>query len=449
MFTKFKRVLLLLSVGLLLTAAALPATAQKTTDGTLALSVVADRLAPDIAVEWMQLVYDRVREDGISAPGASRLYAYTAAALYESILPGMPNNFTLYGQLSDFPAVPYPAEDAVHDWISVANGAISTLVDGLFEDQSQESRAAFAAMRQTWAQRRRGDVTQDVIDRSLAYGDIVGATLLDWANDDGYRASRGRAYEPPVGPRYWIPTNAEQVSIEPYWGEQRTFALDYVDECAFYMDYDYSEDPDSAFYAQAFEVYEVGLNLTEEQQEIARFWVDTPGQTGTPSGHWLLIEGELVDQFDMSLNRAAEMYIKTNVALADSFIATWWLKYRDPLLRPETYINAHIDPRWSPYIASPNFPEYPSGHSVTSGAAAEVLQSMFGQVAFTSTTEPDGRRMQRSFTSFRQAAQEAAISRMYGGIHYRAAIENGLQMGQCIGKAAFDRITLRSLPQGE
>jgi membrane-associated phospholipid phosphatase len=197
------------------------------------------------------------------------------------------------------------------------------------------------------------------------------------------------------------------------------------------------------------EVFEVSRGLTAEQREIAEFWVDTPGQTGTPSGHWLLIEAALIDQFDMSLNRAAEMYIKTNVALADSFISTWSLKYQVILLRPETYINAHIEPRWSPYIASPNFPEYPSGHSVTSGAAAEVLQSMFGQVAFTSITYPGGQRMQRSFVSFRQAATEAAISRLYGGIHFRAAIENGLEQGECIGEIAFNRIILRSLPQGE
>lgn len=443
------RKLVLLGFGLLLLLNVVPLAAQKTTQGPLSASPLADRLPPTIAVEWMQLLYDRIREDGISAPGASRLYAYTAVALYESILPGMPNNFTLNGQLNGFPALPYPEEDAVHDWVSVANGAISTLLIGLFEDQSQASRDAFVEMRESWIPRRQGDVTPDVIERSLAYGEQVGAILLDWANDDGYWQSRGRTYEPPVGPQYWIPTAAEQVSIEPYWGDQRPFVLQYADECAFYMDYEYSEDPESAFYAQAQEVYDTGRNLTEEQQEIARFWVDTPGQTGTPSGHWVLIEGALADKFDMSLNRVAEMYIKTNTAMADTFISAWSLKYQVVLLRPETYINAFIDPRWSPFIASPNFPEYPSGHSVTSGAAAEVLQSMFGQVAFTSVTYPGGRRMQRSFTSFRQAAQEAAISRLYGGIHYRAAIENGLQQGQCIGKAAFDRITLRSLPQGE
>jgi hypothetical protein len=426
------------------------ALAQKTTEGTLSDSTRAEDLSSDIAVEWMQLIYDRTREDAISAPAASRLYGYAGATLYEAILPGMPDNFTLFGQVNGFPTVPYPAqEDGVFDWISVANGALSTVMTGLFEDRGEASAQAFADMRALWADRRTGDVTPDVIERSLAYGDEVGATILAWALSDGYVETRGRPFEPPVGPEYWVPTMAEVQSVEPYWGELRTFTLDYAQQCDIYMDYEFSTDPESPFYAQAMEVYEVGQNLTEEQMEIARFWVDTPAMTGTPAGHWVLIQSELATLFDMSLNRAAEMYVKTNAALADSFIATWALKYLYPLLRPETYITAYIDPRWSPYIASPNFPEYPSGHSTVSSAAAEVLQSMFGQVAFTSVTFPGGERMQRSFTSFRAAASEAAISRLYGGIHYRAAIENGIDMGKCIGETAFLAITLRSLPQGE
>jgi membrane-associated phospholipid phosphatase len=161
-----------------------------------------------------------------------------------------------------------------------------------------------------------------------------------------------------------------------------------------------------------------------------------------------LIQLGLVSQFEMSLNRAAEMLAKTNMVLADSFISAWWLKYYYPLLRPVTYITEYIDPRWSPYIASPNFPEYPSGHSTVSGAAAEMLTSMFGQVAFTSVNIPNGERIERSFTSFFHAANEAAISRMYGGIHFRAAIENGVDQGRCIGKAGFERVILRSIPQG-
>jgi membrane-associated phospholipid phosphatase len=423
--------------------------AQKTTEGTLSDSTLAEDLSSDIAVEWMQLIYDRAREDAISAPAASRLYGYAGVTLYESILPGMPNNFTLFGQVNGFPTVPYPAqEDGVFDWISVANGALSTVMTGLFEQYSEDSVQAFADLRALWADRRTGDVTPDVIERSLAYGDEVGEVILTWAMSDGID-EMDRPFEPRVGPEYWVPTAAEQQSIAPYWGELRTFTLSYAQECDVYVDYEFSTDPESPFYAQAMEVYEVGQNLTEEQMEIARYWVDTPAMTGTPAGHWVLIQNELTDVLEMSLNRAAEMYVKTNAALADSFIATWALKYLYPLLRPETYINEYIDPRWSPYIASPNFPEYPSGHSTSSAAAAQVLQSMFGQVAFTSVTFPGGVRMQREFTSFRAAASEAAISRLYGGIHFRAAIENGMEMGECIGAAAFNRITLRSLPQGE
>ena len=444
----FSRLMLGTMFLFILLVSSLPVAAQKETEGTLADSIPADSLSPRIAVEWMQLLYDRIREDRVSAPGASRLYAYAGITLYESILPGMRDNFTLAGQINDFSGVPYPEEDLVYDWVSVANGAFSTVFTSLFPT-SEASQAAFAEMRDLWAERREGNVTQDVIDRSLAYGDIAGTAILEWISRDNFAETRGRAYEPPVGPEYWVRTNSEQNSVEPYWGEIRPSILSYADECAFYMDYEFSTDENSAFYVQAYEVYETGRNLTEEQREIALFWVDTPGITGTPSGHWVLIENELVSQLEMSLNRAAEMYVKTNIALGDAFIATWWLKYQYPLLRPETYINAYIDPVWSPLIASPNFPEYPSGHSVVSGAAAEVLQLMFGQVAFTSTTFPDGRRMERSFTSFDHAAREAAMSRMYGGIHYRAAIENGLEMGQCIGQAAFNRITLRSVPQGE
>ncbi|MDX2140805.1 MAG: vanadium-dependent haloperoxidase [Chloroflexota bacterium] len=445
------RFFLTLTLSLLLAALGWTgALAQKTTEGTLSDSTPAADLPSDFAVEWMQLIYDRVREDAISAPAASRLYAYAGATLYESILPGMPDNFTLFGQVNGFPTVPYPAqEDGVFDWISVANGALSTVMTGLFEERGEASPQAFADMRALWADRRTGDVTPDVIERSLAYGDEVGAVILAWALSDGYVETRGRPFEPPVGPEYWVPTAAEAQSVEPYWGELRTFTLSFAQECDIYIDYEFSTDPESPFYAQAMEVYEVGQNLTEEQMEIARFWVDTPGETGTPSGHWVLIQNELTDVLGMSLNRAAEMYVKTNAALADSFIATWALKYLYPLLRPETYITEYIDPRWSPYIASPNFPEYPSGHSTTSAAGAEVLQLMFGQVAFTSVNFPGGERMQRSFTSFQAAASEAAISRLYGGIHYRAAIENGMDMGECIGRAAFNRITLRSLPQGE
>jgi hypothetical protein len=206
---------------------------------------------------------------------------------------------------------------------------------------------------------------------------------------------------------------------------------------------------DSSFYMQALEVKNVGDNLTNEQKDIARFWVDTPGQTGTPAGHWVLIENQIVDVLGLKLERASMMYALVGISLGDSFISAWSLKYQINLIRPVSYIQTFIDPKWQSFIASPGFPEYPSGHSVVSEAAAEVLTRMFGTVSFTDRSGQKHNLKERAFTSFEAAATEAAISRLYGGIHFRAAIENGMRQGRCIGDNVIDYISLRSQPQGE
>jgi membrane-associated phospholipid phosphatase len=143
------------------------------------------------------------------------------------------------------------------------------------------------------------------------------------------------------------------------------------------------------------------------------------------------------------------MYAMVGMVLGDSFIVTWDLKYEINLLRPETYINAHISRRWRPFINTPPFPEYPSGHSVVSGAAGDMLTALFGTVHFVDTLHAQDGETPREFFSFEQAANEAAISRLYGGIHYRSAIENGLRMGECIASTALNNVVMRPLSQGE
>jgi hypothetical protein len=222
-----------------------------------------------------------------------------------------------------------------------------------------------------------------------------------------------------------------------------------ADACAVKHNMPFSTDKNSAFYAQALEVKTTGDKLTPEQKDIARFWIDTPGQTGAPAGHWVMIENQVIDRVGLKLDRASMMYGLVGVALGDAFIGTWSLKYQINLVRPVTYINKFIDPKWKPFLQTPGFPEYPSGHSVASAAAAEVLTGMFGQVSFTDQSVRKHGMQPRSFTSFEAAASEAAISRLYGGIHYREAIENGMRMGRCIGQNVLNYVVLRSVPQGE
>ena len=176
--------------------------------------------------------------------------------------------------------------------------------------------------------------------------------------------------------------------------------------------------------------------LSPEQEAIARFWSDDPGATPTPPGHWISILTQVVRALDLPLDRAAEAYALVGIAVADAFISCWNAKYRDNVLRPVTYIRRLIDPDWTPLLITPPFPEYTSGHSVQSAAAAHVLSKLFGRLAFTDRTHERRGLAPRSFGSFMEAAREAAISRLYGGIHFRAACERGFDQAICIGKLA-------------
>jgi hypothetical protein len=268
----------------------------------------------------------------------------------------------------------------------------------------------------------------------------VSAAIFEWSRTDGGHEGYLRnfpAYTPPVGPGLWVPTPPGSLpALQPYWGANRCLAIAGGHDRPPGDHPTYSEDPGSAFLREALEVYEAVRMLTPEQEEFARFWSDDPGQTATPPGHSISIATQVLRTEDASLAAAAETYAKVGIAVCDAFVACWHQKYVYNLLRPVTYIQRLINSSWSPLLTTPPFPEYPSGHSVQSGAAFQVLTDLFGQeYAFVDHTH-DGRGLQpRSFGSFIEAAEEAAISRLYGGIHFRAAIVNGVSQGRRIGQA--------------
>ena len=417
-----------------------------------AVSTPTNEFDSSMATDWVMFVYELVRDETVNAPAASRVYAYTGVALYEAVVFGMPNNFSIGGQMEGLPLLPYPEQDLVYDWRAVANASVSTVTHNLFLESDEEIHARIDAMREAKTELLLETVDADIVERSLALGDDVGNALVEWIATDNYGPTRKLEYEIPTGEAWmWLPTAEGMNSLEPYWNQIRPFGLDYSSQCNVDMRMEFSTDPDSTFYAQAQEVMVTGDNLTDEQRTIARFWLDTPGVTGAPSGHWMMIATQFAQQEELTLDRASEMYILLGTALADAFISAWDKKYIDNLMRPVTYINQNLRRNWSPYIASPPFPEYPSGHSVASAAAAEVLTTMFGQVAFTDRTPiiNGHENIERSFTSFQAAASEAGISRMYGGIHFRAAIELGLAQGRCVGQSVLNNVRLRSIPQGE
>jgi len=197
----------------------------------------------------------------------------------------------------------------------------------------------------------------------------------------------------------------------------------------------------------------VGLKLTEEQRVIANFWDCNPFKMNvnghlmfatrkiSPGGHWINITSAACQKAKADVVKSLQAYAWTSVVIADAFISCWDEKYRSNAIRPETYINQYISQDWMPLLQTPPFPEYTSGHSVVSACAAVVLTRLFGDhFSFTDSTEVEFGLPPRSFTSFQHAAEEAAISRFYGGIHFKPAIEYGLDEGRKIGEFVAGRM---------
>jgi len=303
--------------------------------------------------------------------------------------------------------------------------------------------AALAADIDRLEQRLSTGAPPGILRRSAERGRKVAAAILAWASGDGghegYLRNVAADYQPPVGPGNWVSTPPGfQRALQPYWGGNRPMALRSAAACDPGMHPPFSSDEGSAFFAEALEVYSTVDDLTDEQLVIARFWADDPGLTATPPGHSVSILGQVLEARDATLAEAAEAYAKVGIAVCDAFITCWYTKYVYNLQRPISYVRRYIDPGWGDPlpVGTPPFPEYTSGHSVQSAAAATVLTALFGDVAFTDHTHDALGLAPRSFGSFEEFAQEAAVSRLYGGIHFRSAIERGLTQGRCVGEAA-------------
>lgn len=395
---------------------------------------------------------DVIVHDIFSPPVASRIYLYANVAAYETLVRAYPGDYrSLYGQVKAFPDLPVPGEKidgslaAVYAFLMVGEKLVFS--ESILEDSLQAIVGNY----------RRG-LARTVYDASLRYGVLVADSIMAWADKDQYKETRKL-------PRYrfikkegkWIPTPpAYMAAIEPYWNRIRTVTLDSCSQFRTAPPPAFSKDTGSVFYQQAYDVYVAGNQLTQEQKDIANFWDCNPFAVTmeghlhyavkkiSPGGHWMSIVGIAARQKGLSMLESSAVYTMASIALFDAFIACWDEKYRSNVIRPETYINAYINEGWRPVLQTPPFPEYVSGHSIISQSTAVVLSGMLGdQFSFNDSSEVEFGLPVRHFPSFLAAAEEAAISRFYGGIHYRVAIEGGLVSGDEIGRWVLRRIRLK------
>jgi hypothetical protein len=377
------------------------------------------------------------RTAGITPPVQARIFAYTGLALYESVVGGMPHNRSIARSLRGIG--PLPGNHGAKYWPLVASAAMAEVMRGLWGDATNVARANIADIDSLEQQIADSvDLAGSLARRSIDYGRAVGAavywTSLDDGEDRDYLLNFPLNYGPPVCDGCWVPTAAGQIALQPFWTDEMTpFALTPGD-CAGDGPPAFSIDPTSPAYGEAYEVYVTRNSLTAEQATIARFWADGSSTINGP-GHSLSTAGQVLQAVHANLAEAAETYGRVGLAVGDAVYAVWWSKYTYNWIRPVTYITRYIDPAWTTLLPTPPFPEYTSAHSGQTSAAVNTLIALWGDIGYTDHTHDADGFAPRAFASLTESMNETAVSRLYAGIHFRSAIEEGIDQGRCVASA--------------
>lgn len=386
--------------------------------------------------------------DIFSPPVASRIYAYPNIAAYEVLNSENGKYQSLSHQLNDLTAVEsLPKNEQTNKRLAALIAYLDVAKELVFS--KEELISVRDSLYAHWK-----SINSTEFLAAEKYGLAVSSHIIDWMKKDNYTETRSMPNfnVHSDDPGRWQPTPPAYMNgIEPHWSKIRPFVLESSSQFKPVPPPTFSMEKNSEFYKEVMDLYEMTNKIREkgdasEEVAIAQFWDCNPyvsvnkghfmfaSKKITPGAHWIGICKIATKESTSDFEKTIFAYTKTSIAIFDAFISCWDEKYRSNLIRPETLINKSIDNTWTPLLQTPPFPEYTSGHSVVSGAASEVLTSIFGDdVAFEDTTEIPYGLPVRNFTSFRNAAKEAAISRMYGGIHYSSAIKNGLTQGISLG----------------
>lgn len=386
--------------------------------------------------------------DIFSPPVASRIFVYPNIAAYEILAQNNKNYISLQNQLNGLDSIPKLEKN------SKVNQPLAALIAHMELSKqlvfSEETVEKFRdSLYKKWS-----DQNEKEFIISKEYGLKVADRIKTWMDKDNYKQTRTMSkFSVYVNqPARWQPTPPSYMdAIEPHWGEIRPLILMSPSQFKPIPPYTYSLEKNSSFFKDVQEVYDISQQMIQkgddsEEIKMAQFWDCNPyvsvtqghmmfaKKKITPGAHWMGITKIACKKSNADFSKTVFAYTKTSIGTFESFISCWDEKFRSNVVRPETVINQKIDENWKPILQTPPFPEYTSGHSVVSMCAASILSSVFGDnFSYADDTEVQFGLPIRNFNSFDAAAKEAAMSRLYGGIHYRAAIVNGMDQGKAIG----------------
>jgi hypothetical protein len=398
----------------------------------------ASKFSAEVVDKWMTMQIRLMRNTTtIPNHALSRQFAYTGIATLESLSPDNAVRSKSYGKWNGLAGLPIPNPSARYYYPANVNAAMASINRALFPNASSADKMAIDSLETVLNDAFLTTQPAAIINRSNDFGKSVAAVIFSWSETDGYK--NADPYTPPVKDGLWVPTTPGAKPASPYWGKNRTLVAGSINNTQPDAPIIYSAESNSDFYKMAKHVYDVSQTLTDDQKAMAIFWRDIPGISSP--GHWLSILKQVIGKTNTRLDKAALAYALTGASIHDAIISCWKTKYKYNLVRPLTYIrNVMGHATWSPYIGTPSHPEYSSGHAVLSSAGATAMKELFGNIgSFTDHTYDYMGLPSRTYSSFAAIAEEAAISRIYGGIHFKETADLGLIEGSKVASNVLSK----------
>jgi hypothetical protein len=399
-----------------------------------------NNLPPGIVRDWTNLSLDLAsKSNGFNDLISSRALYYISVTMYESLLPGLSGYNSLQARINGFNTTLPQADPAIqYNWIIVANQALSLVCTEFYKSSGSQNLLKISELRDKHIAAASIGLDSEIISESKHLGNLIGWKIIDYSSNDGradYYLQNFSDVKMPAKEGSWIPTppDYENKLVFPYWGESRPALLKNVAELSPTKFLEYNKSVNSIMWTEAMEVYSFSTNLNSEKKDEINYWNETVSNRATPLCHNMHLFTQMLDEKDITLDKAVELFVLLSITHYDGFILAWNIKFKHNLLRPSTYIKQNINRYYIPEYSCMPVPEFVSSKALIYTACAEIFSHFFGhRSSFTDLTQTnrlDLIKNKRLFGSFSEYARDASYIDLYSANHFRTSIDMGVQLG--------------------
>lgn len=385
---------------------------------------------------------------GYSAPVAARSFAYVSVGFYECGVENQKDYSSLTNQLQGFVRSAWVNNSNVH-WPHIYNYFSYNLIKKLYANMPPSSSTKLDLLKDSIYKSYKKNITKQQIKLSEEYANNLLHDIENWMTTDNgnlsYNKNFPSSYIIKKCPSCWETTYPGYLkALQPYWGNNRLLLKSNLEIIQYIKEPNFSTDTNSVFYKDALNVFKNYDSNKKESELIAEYWDDAAGYSGTPAGHLFNLAKQLASEHNFELNKTLQLYAMLGISINDAFIICWQQKYKYNLIRPITYIQRYISPNFHTIIPTPPFPEFPSGHSMQSGAAGEIFKYFLTDtvkiIDVTNQNRVDINGKKREFNTISEMVEEISKSRFYGGIHFMNTLNQSVDYGKKIGQNTISNI---------